>query len=254
MYNIQPKTLFIGKNTIYLPTCHSTNDIATELLQNSHEIEGTIVITDFQSAGRGQRGNTWYTQAGQNFTFSIILKPNFIFANEQFWLNIAISLGIFDFLNPYIGNSLKIKWPNDIYVSNQKLGGILIENTIQNSKLQYSVIGIGMNINQIDFETINATSLGKVTSQNYSLQDLLPLLLEKIEKRYLQLRARNYAALKFDYLQNLWGYQIKNQFLTDDGLVEGVILGISETGKLILNINEKLKAFGFQEVKFLIGN
>ena len=252
MYNIQPKTLFIGKNTIFLPTCHSTNDIAAELLQKSPEIEGTVVITNNQTAGRGQRGNNWKTNGNQNFTFSLILKPNFLVANDQFWLNIAVSLGVYDFFKPYLGGSLKIKWPNDMYFSTQKLGGILIENTIQNSRLQHSIVGIGMNINQTNFEGLNATSLAKITGQSYNLETLLPELLEQLEKRYLQLRAKNLSVLKFDYLQNLFGYQELRNYKAENIVFEAAIMGISETGKLILKVEDQLKTFDFQEIKFVI--
>ena len=98
MNKIQPKTLFIGKNTIYLPSCHSTNDIAAEMIQSGSVFDGTTVITSNQTAGRGQRGNAWEALAGQNITISIILKPNFLSANEQFKLNIAVSLGIREFI------------------------------------------------------------------------------------------------------------------------------------------------------------
>ncbi len=252
MYKIQPKTLFIGKNIIYLPSCHSTNDKASELLQTSSVLEGTVVITDNQTAGRGQRGNIWKTTIGQNLTFSIILKPHFLQATEQFWLNIAVSLGVHDFLSSYLGLNMKIKWPNDLYYKSKKLGGILIENNVQKTNLQSSIIGIGLNINQVNFEQLNATSLAQVTGQIYDLEMLFPELLEGIEKRYLQLRAKNYTRLKFDYLRHFFWYQEQQYFEINGECVAGMIMGVDEAGQLIVNIENQLQVFDFQKIKYLI--
>ena len=104
MYKIYPKTLFLGQITQYLPSCQSTNDEASALIAHRDPAEGLVVITDNQTAGRGQRGNQWEAKAGQNLTISIILKPSFLAATEQFWLNIAISLGIYDALQPLTGD------------------------------------------------------------------------------------------------------------------------------------------------------
>lgn len=252
MYKIRPKTLFIGKDTIYLPSCHSTNDKAAELLQNSPVSEGTVIIAGHQTQGRGQRGNVWEVLPNMNLTLSIILKPTFLTASEQFRFNIAVSLGIFDFLESYVGTPLKIKWPNDIYIQNQKMGGILIENSWQNSRLQHSIVGIGLNINQQTFGNNNATSLAKFTGQHYDLEAVFLGLLEHIENRYLQLRNGHFSLLKFNYLQNLFRYQEKHQFEADGQIFGGVIMGVSETGKLILNIENQLKEFDFQTIRYVI--
>ena len=159
MYKIQPNTLFTGKIIKYLPTCHSTNDIAAEMIQSQEVFEGTIIITDHQTTGRGQRGNSWEAAIGQNLTLSLILKPTFLRASDQFQLNVAVSLGVHEFLSQYLPEGLTIKWSNDIYHYDKKLGGILIENTLQGYNIGYSVIGIGLNINQKQFENIRGTSL-----------------------------------------------------------------------------------------------
>ena len=157
MYKIYPKTLFVGQIIQYLPSCQSTNDEASALIAQADPVEGTIVVTDHQMAGRGQRGNQWEAQAGQNLTCSLVLKPTFLSANEQFWLNIAISLGIYDGLQPLLGEALRIKWPNDIYVGDQKAGGILVENILQGYSMAWSVVGLGINVNQSDFCSSTAT-------------------------------------------------------------------------------------------------
>ncbi|WP_428657381.1 biotin--[acetyl-CoA-carboxylase] ligase [Runella sp.] len=251
MYKSKPKTLFIGKKIHYLPSCQSTNDEAAVLLRQGEGLEGTVVITDHQMAGRGQRGNRWLAKPGENFTLSLILHPHFLTPGEQFRLNIAVSLGVYDFLSPYLGNFLKIKWPNDIYVKNQKLGGILIENTVQGSRVESSIVGIGLNINQLDFEEGRATSLGLETKKEYLLEELLPDLLASVEKNYLLLRNRKYDLLKTRYLQHVFRYQEPHLFQRRGEEVEGVIVGVAETGHLAVQINNKLEYFDFKEISYV---
>ena len=129
MQNSIFSTLFIGQNLVKLSEVNSTNTYLKELVSKSEPlIEGTVIMADHQFAGRGQKDNIWYSQAGKNLTFSIYLKPSSLAVSKQFILNMVICLGIVDALKPILGNDSKIKWPNDIYFKNNKLGGILIEN------------------------------------------------------------------------------------------------------------------------------
>ncbi|RIV26819.1 biotin--[acetyl-CoA-carboxylase] ligase [Fibrisoma montanum] len=254
MYKIYPKSFFVGQNTKYLPSCQSTNDEAAQLIAQHDPIEGTIVITDRQIAGRGQRGNHWEATAGQNLTFSLILRPTFLNASEQFWLNMAVSLGIFDTLSPLIGDELRIKWPNDIYVEKQKLGGILIENILQGYNLAWSVVGIGLNINQTEFMYANATSLQQQAPllSGYDLPGLLAQLSEKLEQRYLQLRAGQRGTLRAAYLQTLFRYQEEHWFAANQMRFRGVITGIDEAGRLAIAVDGQMRYFGFKEVEFIL--
>jgi BirA family transcriptional regulator, biotin operon repressor / biotin---[acetyl-CoA-carboxylase] ligase len=254
LHKIQPKTLFFGKNIVYLPSCQSTNDEAAHRLRQSSFFEGDIVITDHQTAGRGQRGNIWDAQKGQNFTLSVVLKPHFLSPSEQFKLNIAVSMGIFDFLNPHLGSLLKIKWPNDIYVENKKLGGVLIENTIQKNRIESSIVGIGLNINQSNFSNLNATSLGQATGQYYNLENLLPELLESLEKNYLALRNNKFNDLKFRYLQNMFRYQESHWFERNEDRFQATIVGIDDQGRLAISAQNSptLQYFDLKEISFVI--
>lgn len=250
MYKIKSITLFIGKKLIYLPTCQSTNDEAADLLRLGKGIEGTVVITDYQTAGRGQRGNQWLAQAGENFTLSLILRPNFLLASQQFHLNIAISLGIYEFFESFLDEHLKIKWPNDLFFENQKLGGVLIENTIQRGQIESSVIGMGLNINQIEFEHPRATSLRRLMKKEFNLRELLPNLLASLEKNYLLLRNGHYRLLKTRYLQNLFRYQEKHIFTRNDTSFVGMIVGVSDAGLLAVQIENRLEYFDFKEISY----
>ncbi|MCX6215409.1 biotin--[acetyl-CoA-carboxylase] ligase [Spirosoma sp.] len=252
MYKIHPKTLFVGQIIQYLPSCQSTNDEASVLIAQIDPNEGLVVITDNQTAGRGQRGNQWEAKAGENLTFSLILKPGFLMATEQFWLNIAISLGIYDALQPLVGPLLRIKWPNDIYVGNQKLGGILIENTLHGYSIAWSVVGIGLNVNQIDFGYSTATSLQALAPlpNTYDLPGLLSRLCETLEQRYLQLLAGQRDTLKINYLQILYRFQEEHRFESEGQSFRGTITGIDPYGRLAIQVNGQIRYFAFKEVSF----
>ena len=164
------ETLFIGSNIIFLPEVDSTNSYATELLKNVNIAEGTVIHTAHQTQGKGQRGNSWEAQIASNLTTSIVLKPSFLELKNQFFLYQITALACYDLMAELLNNSqydIKIKWPNDILVNKKKIAGILIENVITHSTLNYSVIGIGINVNQLLFtDGINATSLKKLSHIN----------------------------------------------------------------------------------------
>lgn len=253
MYKIHPKTLFVGKKVQYFSSCYSTNDLATEIIQRKEAFEGMLLVTDNQLAGRGQRGNTWEAHPGMNITLSIILKPAFLPANQQFDLNVAVSLAIFDLLSAQSTPALAIKWPNDLYVGNLKMGGVLIENILAGNHIGWSIIGIGLNINQIQFENDKATSL-RIAKQGreYDIPALVQELCERIEQRYLELRGGRTAVQKGDYLENLYRYEEWHPFTENGATFPGRIIGVSNTGKLILETQQQVKEFDFKEVGYVI--
>jgi len=250
LHKIFTHTNFIGKNVIYLPTCHSTNDIAAETASKKYISEGTVIITDHQTAGKGQRGNSWEAEAGKNLTLSVILKPHFLDISEQFFLNIIISLSIHDLFSQYLSQGLTIKWPNDIYFYDNKLGGILIENTIKNNQIDFAVVGLGLNINQLNFENKNAISLANVCNQQFDLQEFLALLVKDIELRYLQLKKGDKQMIIRDYLRVLYWINEKHTFKAETEF-EGEIKGIDAIGRLIIANNQKIRYFNNKEVIFV---
>jgi BirA family transcriptional regulator, biotin operon repressor / biotin---[acetyl-CoA-carboxylase] ligase len=251
LYKIPANTLFVGKNLIYVPECHSTNTLAYELCQKSALAEGTVIITRDQQKGKGQRGNTWFSEPGMNLTFSLILKPTFLSPLEQFTLTMAVSLAIHDFLTQLIHGEIFIKWPNDILLNNKKVCGILIENTISGNTLQQSIVGIGFNVNQQSHLLDTATSLKLVSGIEFNLSDTLSLLLQSLEQRYLKLRTGSSDELKRDYLSVLFGVgQIRN-FSDKYGKFAGVIQGVSAEGKLLINCDNEVKSFNLKEITFL---
>ena len=234
-----------------MPKCHSTNDMAIEIAEEEGCLEGTLIITDWQTKGRGQRGNHWESAPKKNLTFSVIIKPGFLAVDRQFFLNIFTALAVLDTLTPYAPAGLRVKWPNDIYYQNQKLGGVLIENTVKGSHLYASVIGIGLNINQMEFEHENAVSLAGIRERLFDLPALLNELAANIEKRYFQLKAEKFQAMKAAYIDRLfWSNELK--WFKTDREFQGKIVGIDDFGRLQLLENFRIKSYDLKEITYLI--
>ncbi len=251
MYKTLTDTLFIGKNIINLSKCHSTNDIAANILQSNRLFEGTVIVAQEQTIGKGQRGNIWKSQPNLNLTFSVILEPKFLKIKDQFFLNIITSLAISDALSDLAKIALKVKWPNDIYSCEKKIGGILIENSVKGNVLNTAVIGIGLNINQKEFDRLpNATSLLNVADTVFDLEEVLNTVLQNIEKRYLQLKSGEFEQLRQTYLKKLYWYKEEHTFQSDREFT-GVIIGIDEYGKLLVEKDDEIKAFDLKEIRFV---
>jgi len=245
------KTQFLGKKVYSLPQCHSTNEEAQRLILEERPIEGQVVITANQTKGKGQRGNTWESQVGLNLTFSIIIKPTFLKIANQFELHKISSLAIHDALFPILGNKLKIKWPNDIYYGDNKLAGILIENILRGNSIEYSIIGIGLNINQLIFKNDIATSLADITLTEHDISERAESILIKLEQRYLELKNNHISELLNDYYSRLYKFHEQQLFKNNDIVFSGRICGVNEVGKLLIESNDQLLIFDFKEVQFL---
>jgi BirA family biotin operon repressor/biotin-[acetyl-CoA-carboxylase] ligase len=261
VYDPCSKTLFIGKKILYLPTCHSTNDIAAELVRQENLSEGTVVITDAQTAGRGQRGARWVTSQGHNFTFSLVLRPTFLVAAEQFLLSQAMALGVRRFVSEFT-KEVRIKWPNDLYVNDLKLGGILIENAWQGTRMTHAVVGIGLNMNQTFFEGLSsvatgesaprATSLRLETGLMFELAVQLPSLLQSLEQAYLQLRAGQYEQIRNDYQAVLLGYGKKRKFRAGGQVFEGLVAAVTAAGRLCIERTDGTpQEYDIKEIEWL---
>lgn len=251
MYKIPANTLFLGKQVVFVPECHSTNTLALQLSHKPSTTEGTVVITNHQTAGRGQRGNTWEAAPGMNLTFSTILRPAFLPVEDQFYLTIVVSLALHDYLGTKTEKPIAIKWPNDILVHEKKICGILIENQVQGSRLTTAVAGIGLNVNQQHFDTPTATSLIQITGKEEDLETVLHGLLECLEARYLQLRRQDHDSLKEAYLARLYARHEQRRFSSPRETFEGSIRGVDESGRLAVETADGLKYFGIKEVSLL---
>ena len=251
MYKILANTLFLGKDIHFLPDCHSTNDMALQALRQKEAGEGSIFITNHQTRGKGQRGNSWETKPGENLTFSVVLQPKFLDLSEQFLLNIAISNAIRRCLQEYVPGLL-VKWPNDLVVPGfGKIGGILIENLVGSSGWDYAVVGIGININQNQFASPKATSLSFITGNSYPLEELFKLIIVHLEQAYIALKKGKNAVLTREYLQHLHLIDEWAVFKVGEEKLEGKIIGLTDSGNLLLELpTGRQQSFGIKEISF----
>lgn len=247
-------TLFLGRDIRYLPICQSTNLTAFELIKQGDYFEGTTIITDHQQAGRGQQGNTWEAEKEQNITLSVILTPKSLAVQEQFFLNMAITLAIYDLLQPLVANPklLKIKWSNDLIYDSKKICGILIQNIVSGQSVSKSVVGIGININQKQFAYSQAISLSQITNLMYDLPVLVQKLLENIEKKYLQVQKKLYQEIQKNYYACLYGYQEEILIKEQNQTLKGKIVGVDNAGRLQMDISGCIRTFQFKEIQFLL--
>ncbi|KAA9338762.1 biotin--[acetyl-CoA-carboxylase] ligase [Hymenobacter busanensis] len=251
---MSPQTLFTGQQLLWLPECGSTNTEARELIGQNRATEGCTVITDRQTAGRGQRGNGWEAAPGENLTLSVVWRPAFLTAPTQFRLNLAVALAAHDWASSLLGPdpALRVKWPNDLFYHDQKLGGILIENTLGGAQIHWSVVGMGLNVNQTRFGVGTATSISLLTGRSYALAPLATQLLECLEQRYLQLRNGRHDALHREYLSKLYRFDEWHYYEVEGQRSAGRIVDVRDTGHLVVETATGTeRAFGLQEIRHL---
>ncbi len=245
-------TLFVGRKIYRLPVCPSTNVYAVHLIAKSNPAEGTAVLTYNQTAGRGQVGRNWESAPDKNVSLSVILYPKFLPVRTQFNLNVAVSLAIFDVVSEY-AEGVKIKWPNDIYIGKKKVAGILMQTSLSGQKIANAVVGIGLNVNQEAFlsDAPNPVSLKNILGQDTDLDAVSEKICAALEARYLQLKSGDMAAMRREYILHLYKFGQPFTFQRPAGsYFTGIIRGISQEGKLVIETETDTEEFGMQEVKF----
>ena len=237
-------------NTIWYETIDSTN---TEALRRLDGIpSGTVLAARSQTAGRGQRGNTWFTEPGKNLTFSVVLKDLGLKASDSIRLNALTSVAVASLLERY-GVQPVIKWPNDIYVSGRKICGMLIENTLDGAMLGASVVGIGININQREFPQLaNATSLALCTGKDEALEEVLAVFLEIFEGMLSRLDSPELWERYASRLYRL-GKTARYYDILREEEFEGVIQSVEPDGRLcILDAGGERRHYRFKEVSYIL--
>ncbi len=247
----------IGRNITRLLTVGSTNEYLKNSINLNNEFEdGDIVVASEQSSGKGRGNKTWESEPDKNLTFSVLLKPDFIYARQQYFINKAISLGLAEFVGSVLSNQkVTIKWPNDIYINNGKVAGILIDNIISGNRITYSIIGIGININQLDFDEFipNPVSLKNFTDKNLNLDDCLHSICHYLNLQYLQLCNLNFSKLEQSYHSAMYRLNENHKFKVENEIIEAKIIGVTEFGQLQLETLEKEKIeFDYNEIEFII--
>lgn len=247
-------------NCILLPEVDSTNNYLIRLLEQNYDfVEGTVFYATRQTAGKGQIGNHWESEPGKNLTFSILLKPTFLPARQQFALSELTSLAIIDTLNCYLPGFC-IKWPNDIYHSDRKVVGMLIENRLSGHHISQSIIGVGINLNQTQFKSNAPNPVSVKTLLNeqgsdltLSIESVLHEVVKKMMEYYSELKRENGSRIHQLYLEHLYrreGLHLYTDTTTQERFFASID-DIDPEGYLHLRTeNGSVRRYMFKEVKF----
>jgi len=238
---------------IKLSAINSTNDYLKELIAKQVVTNFTVVMSKSQTNGKGQMGSVWTSESGKNLTFSILIRDLIVDVKQLYTLNIVVSLAIISVLEKYKIPSVTIKWPNDIMSGNHKIGGILIENSFKSDGEVFSIVGIGLNINQMKFENVpNASSLKLKTGVDYDLDELLQEFCLSIKQFVLKITTQT------DYIWNLYHQKlfkigIPMAFENKKGeKFMGIIQDVSTDGLLnVLLEDDSIVSFGIKEIRML---
>lgn len=239
---------------IKVSATHSTNSLARDWYNSNKNSGAVAILAREQTAGRGQRGASWISNAGENLTMSIVYPSPQVEINDQFLLSAAVGLAIIDALKLLKINNLQLKWPNDIMAANKKIGGILIENILSRGSISASIIGIGLNVNQIEFPQLpRAASLKGVTGKEFDLEMVFKLVVEEVIGSLDSIKETAGSVLLKRYEQVLFlKGKVSTYELADGGLLTGAIKGITPTGLLKIQVEEDdIRHFDLKELKFL---
>ena len=241
-------------NIIKLNAIDSTNTYLKSLIKISNVKDGTIVITENQTQGRGQRGAKWQSNAGQSLTFSMFKRFGNLDVTDKSKITYGTSIGIKNALQKLRVPGLSIKWPNDIMSYRQKLCGILIENQLEGTKVLSSVIGIGLNVNETEIQGLpSATSMKLKTGIIFKLDEVLEVISANIEAQLLNLERRSLSDLKSDYEAALFRINEVSVFENSAGnQFNGMIKGVNDLGELIVETEDEiLHSFELKQIKML---
>jgi BirA family biotin operon repressor/biotin-[acetyl-CoA-carboxylase] ligase len=234
----------------YYDEVTSTSTLMRERLQNSIADEGLVLVAANQTQGRGQLDAVWESNSGKNLLCSVLLCPNFIAISHQTYLNMAFCLAMFDTFKKYV-NEVNIKWPNDIYIKQKKAAGLLVENTLQGNNIKNTIIGMGININQTNFNLPTATSLKIETQENIIIDEVLHELLSNINKWYGMLVLKQWEVIKREYHKHLLGLNKSLQFKKQNSTFMGIIKGVDEHGRLMVEHDGVLNYYLVKEISML---
>jgi BirA family biotin operon repressor/biotin-[acetyl-CoA-carboxylase] ligase len=231
---------------------NSTNSFAREMFRENPAMPATCVVAKKQLQGRGQRGTVWNSEEGKNLTFSVLFPKPGILPASQFVLSAAIATSILHTLEKFELPQLKVKWPNDIMSANLKIGGILIENVISEGRVAATVIGIGLNVNQKEFEGLpGAGSMSSVTGRKFELDQVLNGLLKDLEEKLYSLDTRSSEAVLKEYKKHLFKMRVPSTFQLPDGTYfSGMIADVTAAGKLLVKSEDELiKEYDLKEIR-----
>ena len=239
---------------VHLEQIDSTNAYL-QRKQSECDIRNWVVSADEQTAGKGMGSNGWESEVGKNLTFSLAVDMGFLPAERQFLLSEAVPLGIIEVLDKMLpAEKLSIKWPNDIYFENRKLSGILINSTIKSNMMDISIIGIGLNVNQMQFQDwpTHPISLKMITGKDFDLPQLLERIAEHILLKVEQLKS-NPTSIEQDYLKRLFRYHTWADYEVEGKTLRLFMTGIDAFGRLhLVDEQQELHCYEIKQIKFLV--
>jgi BirA family transcriptional regulator, biotin operon repressor / biotin---[acetyl-CoA-carboxylase] ligase len=235
-----------------LDTVDSTNNYAMARVHAGLASHGMAWFAQEQTAGKGQRGKNWQSEAGKNIAMSLVLQPEKLLAPQQFLLSATVALACFEFFTRYAGDETKIKWPNDLYWRDRKAGGVLIENVFHGKQWKWAVVGVGININQTNFEDLqNPVSLKQITGKEFNCVKLAKELRAQLVKKIDGLDPGSTSDLMDQYNQHLYKLNRTVTLKKDNSSFETLITGVSQQGRL-LTVDAFHRQFDFGEVEWMI--
>lgn len=245
------RTRLIGHPLIELPVVASTNKYAAEHLDLPELRHGTVILAHEQTGGRGQRDRSWISAGGLDLTFSIVLRPRDLKAQDQWILGRLSALAVYDAIRTVQPADVRVKWPNDVLVGVRKVAGILIENEVSGSRITSSILGIGVNVNTVDLHNdLHATSLRLITGQLHSRLELLESICQAFERRWYAWEESGDGAEQ-DYIDALWMRGRWASFELDGQPVKARPLDVDRDGRLIVELEDgRTEAFGLHRLRF----
>jgi BirA family transcriptional regulator, biotin operon repressor / biotin---[acetyl-CoA-carboxylase] ligase len=241
------------KNIKRFRSLDSTFSYAQKWLRDSRPQEGSVILADFQTSGKGTGANKWESESGQNILLSMILYPHFLNVKNQFYLNKIFSLVILKTISHFTdSNNIAVKWPNDVMIDKKKIAGLLFQNNIVADRITSTVLGVGINVNQEIFpEHIPyPCSLKSVTGKNFDRDIVLDYFFQITEYYYQLLYGGAYDKINQEYLSNLLNFGVLATYFAEEKEFSGIITGISEFGHLEIMVNGKTKLFDMKEISF----
>lgn len=241
-------------NIIKLDAIGSTNTYLKEILTHSNLENFTVVVTENQFQGKGQRGSVWVDEKGSSLTFSVLVKELLETPEHVFDLNILVALSVYSSLKKLYNLPFSIKWPNDILSYNKKIGGILIENIIKASGETLSIVGIGINANQENFDHLpQATSLFKLCGDKVNKDELMHSILESLTVYCQKYLASGSTFIWEEYHRSLYRINVPSVFELPSGIrFMGIILGVTKNGLLsVKKEDDSVALFDIKQVKLL---
>ena len=239
---------------IKLNAIDSTNTYLKTMAMHTQLKDFTVVITENQTDGRGQMGKNWNSEIGKNLTASVFVNLSFLKIEQQFYISLIAALALYKTLYALKLPQLYIKWPNDILSANKKICGILIETVIKKNKLKGAVIGFGLNVNQVNFETLpRASSLRLLMGVKFDKDNILTNVIKHIKFYYKTLKQEHFKAIKTAYESVLYRRgKISTFKLKNDELISAIITGVTDSGKLVLTTEgNNIQTFDNKELSFL---